>query len=275
MPAIIGLLILIVGLIAGNIALDSKTIQTSPIPTPSVISLPTYPIFLVPTYTPTPTVTNKQIKGISTSTSSLIDCIGPDEKHFKTTETECKKFNDAWGKPVDYIVTCNVSSNCGGGTRSLKKSECDNSTCCQIGDKWYYYPTKTACTQAQNNYNDPSSNYPPCTVYYSALGYSRTYSYISPEECQQAKNNVSSTTTNTYIPPTIVPLPTLVPQPTTDPALCANAVAEWRKYVEDFYQNKYNNYSSSAEAIMALESDRQVIQNQINSYGCINVLRLN
>lgn len=90
MSAVIGFLILIASLVVGNVVLDSKVNQTLPIPTPSAIS--------IPTNIPAPTVTDKQVKGISTAINGLVVCIGPDGIHFKTTEIECKKFNDAWGK---------------------------------------------------------------------------------------------------------------------------------------------------------------------------------
>ncbi|MFH2062279.1 MAG: hypothetical protein ABIJ43_04820 [Candidatus Beckwithbacteria bacterium] len=91
-----------------------------------------------------------------------IDCVGPDGKQFKTSETECKKLNEAWGKQADYMINCNISSNCGGGTTYIKKSECDNSVCCQIGDKWVFYKDKNQCNKDQES-NQPSYNYPTYT----------------------------------------------------------------------------------------------------------------
>jgi len=180
----------------------------------------------------------------------------------------------------DPIVNCTINANCGGGTRQMKQSECNQSICCQIGNNWSIYPSKTTCTQAQNNFYAINSgvttnNYPPCTIYYPALGYSQTYSYISPEQCQIWKNNATKSTTNTYVPSvTIAPTPTLTPVPTTDPNLCSQAVAEWNSYKEDFYATRYNTYSSSAEAIIVLNSEMQEIQSLIYSYGCNNKLSL-
>ena len=55
------------------------------------------------------------------------------------------------------MVNCNVSSNCGGGTKYIKKSECDNSVCCQIGGKWIFYTSKQKCNEDQSKNN--SGNY--------------------------------------------------------------------------------------------------------------------
>jgi len=58
-------------------------------PTIIPIDIPT------PTSIPTPTITPKP----TIKEDPQIDCIGPDGKHCKTTEIECKKFNDAWSNP--------------------------------------------------------------------------------------------------------------------------------------------------------------------------------
>ncbi|PIU03875.1 hypothetical protein COT44_01160 [Candidatus Shapirobacteria bacterium CG08_land_8_20_14_0_20_39_18] len=35
----------------------------------------------------------------------------------------------------DPIITCNIHTNCGGGSKQLKKSVCDNMTCCNFDPK--------------------------------------------------------------------------------------------------------------------------------------------
>lgn len=47
----------------------------------------------------------------------------------------------------DPPVHCSIHENCGGGTTPLKQSECDNSTCCQVGDEWIFYKDKNQCTK--------------------------------------------------------------------------------------------------------------------------------
>lgn len=49
----------------------------------------------------------------------------------------------------DPIITCNISPECGGGSRQMKKSECDQGTCCQIGNTWIFYPSRDKCLQDQ------------------------------------------------------------------------------------------------------------------------------
>ncbi|MEM4711401.1 MAG: peptidoglycan-binding protein [Candidatus Woesearchaeota archaeon] len=52
----------------------------------------------------------------------------------------------------DPLVNCLVHENCGGGSRLLKKSICDQSTCCQIGNSWIFYESKDKCKQDQENF---------------------------------------------------------------------------------------------------------------------------
>jgi len=110
----------------------------------------------------------------------------------------------------DPIIPCNISINCGGGTRQMKRSECNQLTCCELGkNSWSLYANKTACIQAQNNYN-----YQPCTVYYSSLGYSQTYPGLTNEECSNLRNRVYNLSVNqgqsNYIS-SPSPLPTVEP----------------------------------------------------------------
>ena len=175
MPIIIGLLILVSCFAYGSFSASKNQVSKQNSSSSSSISLTPTPTSISPTVKPV--LKTSDNKGSNYTNSNTIDCIGPDGKEFKTSEAECKKLNESWGKPVDYMVTCNVNANCGGGTRRLKKSECDNSTCCQIGSSWFFYTSKDKCTQDQNSYNR-----------------SHTYTY-----------------------PTMAPLPTFKPWPTLEP----------------------------------------------------------
>lgn len=86
------------------------------------------------------------------STANLVDCVGPDGKRLRATKQECDEFNLAW-HPELVIVTCQIDSQCGGGSIQLQRGVCENSTCCQIGDKWTFYQDKNKCVQDQNIYN--------------------------------------------------------------------------------------------------------------------------
>ena len=49
----------------------------------------------------------------------------------------------------DPIIPCTMSKECGGDIRNIKKSECTNGTCCQIGSTWIFYPSRDKCLQDQ------------------------------------------------------------------------------------------------------------------------------
>lgn len=53
---------------------------------------------------------------------------------------------------ADPPVHCNISDHCGGGTRPLKQSECDNMTCCQTKDGWEFM-LKTKCDSLHGSYD--------------------------------------------------------------------------------------------------------------------------
>ncbi len=180
-----------------------------------------------------------QNKGLGVqSNPTKINCIGPDGKNFQTTQTECDNFNKAWGK-------------------------------------------KAVNTQAPINNNQIVYRYPACAIYYPSLKTTDTYYHLSPEECTNLKNKVASGYVVTPIPtmrPTSVQvIPTLISAtqaPVVDQAKCNEAVRMWSEYKADFYANRYPNYSSSFEAIAALEAERQYIQSIIYSYGCTNTISL-
>lgn len=82
--------------------------------------------------------------------SGNIECIGPDGKNFWTSMDECKKLNENWGKPLDYMTNCVYPAECGGGTKRESKSECDK-PCTRItnntnnnGNQIVYVPQNTS-----------------------------------------------------------------------------------------------------------------------------------
>ena len=110
------------------------------------------------------------------------------------------------------IIDCNVSVECGGGTKQMTSSACKQSTCCQIGNVWSLYKDLDTCKadQAKHYSNNSDSNTittnPPCEVYYASLGYSQTYTHLTADECNSRKAMFGGTNnTNT---PVVVPTPT-------------------------------------------------------------------
>jgi uncharacterized membrane protein YsdA (DUF1294 family) len=99
----------------------------------------------------------------------------------------------------DPPVLCNVSPNCGGGTTPLRQSECNNSTCCQIGDKWIFYKDKVQCGRDQGAQSSRSNSIPQNAqqsqgnnfyCWDNAYGYS--YYTSSGDQCNL--DNIKSTT---------------------------------------------------------------------------------
>lgn len=93
---------------------------------------------------------------------SQIECIGPDGKHFNTTMEECKKLNESWGKPVDYMTNCNFPAECGGGMKRISKSECDK-PCTRV--------SSTNQNNSQSNNSSSSNNSDKTPVFISFGGY--------------------------------------------------------------------------------------------------------
>lgn len=120
--------------------------ETTPTPTPTSE--------ITPTSTPKP---KTQTNNTNTNTNQ-IECIGPDGKQFWTSMDNCKKLNQDWGKPVDYITDCSIHSDCGGGTKKMGLIECNNMTCCQYSDKSWHFINKKSCDEKQNSGNGGNSD---------------------------------------------------------------------------------------------------------------------
>lgn len=123
---------------------------------------------------PSPSVKSNQPSttsnsGATSNNSNNVECIGPDNKKFTTTMTECERLNNEWGKSVNYMLNCHFPQECGGGTRYISKSECD--TPCT--------PTTTTRYPTTNNNNSNGS-----LDYYCYNNYSDYWYYTSSgEQC--------------------------------------------------------------------------------------------
>lgn len=180
----------------------------------------------------------------------------------------------------DPIVDCKFTYL---GIIRLKRSVCSKSTDCQIGGKWIYYDSVDKCKQDQKTEVDQKfqqwkdnnpiytiapwptyPNYPPCIVYYPALGYSQTYLFTSPEQCQQWKNNVNSTTTTVYTPSQIIP--TNQPQsnkPSQDQIdKCKSKV---REEADNLFHGCVNQFGDSSAANMCMIARQKEISTQITN----------
>jgi len=97
----------------------------------------------------------------------------------------------------DQAVHCNIHPNCGGGTTPLKKSECDNSICCQINGKWVFYKDKYQCgldqgqnTNTNTNTTNSSTNRIPVFISYGG------YTLNCPSQNIGAINSINSSMEN-------------------------------------------------------------------------------
>jgi hypothetical protein len=126
--------------------LQSHQIKTILMPAPKVTDAPIVHASTV--LTPRPAYSS------SATSQSFIDCTGPDGKHLWVTREECNSFNSSWATPTPIdtnpTVACQLNSNCGNGAQYVKKSVCEEITCCQVGSTWAIYPSKESCIDAQN-----------------------------------------------------------------------------------------------------------------------------
>ena len=88
----------------------------------------------------------------------------------------------------DPTVTCNIQAECG-GAKQMRLSACSKSTCCKIGDKWYYYHDLPTCKKDQE-------------VFYSNL---KQDIYDSFGQLKSAINNSTSSMQNIQIPTPVYP----------------------------------------------------------------------
>lgn len=153
---------LLLSVLAGFLSVFN--ISTSSKSPPVLLSPTSAPTFVV-VITPIPTIKPK-VKITTNDTGSKVNCTGPDGKTFLTTQAECDKFNADWGKTKtttntnittgNEMVSCRISANCGGGVRYISKTECSNSTCCQVGYNWSLFNSLQKCKDEQNKNNTGS-----------------------------------------------------------------------------------------------------------------------
>jgi hypothetical protein len=135
------------------------------------------------------------IYSVPTPTTFPYNCYFGEKAHFVDSEQKCKEmvidYNNKNPTPTnkvnqdliptsdpDPIVNCNINIHCGGGSQLLRNSICDNSICCEIGEKSYFYQDKSKCFLDQLIHNN-------ATVL---------------QQTSQLRQNINPTITNTPIP---------------------------------------------------------------------------
>ncbi len=170
---------------------------------------------------------NSQVK--SSNAVGTIDCVGPDGKHFQTTQKECDDFNNAWRKPQTQT------------TNNQRTQSANNQT--------QQYQT----TQPSTAYD--FSKYPPCTITYPYSG-TKTYYYLTAEYCKNAQQEAASITQ-------VSPIPTTATVPTNSQDLSNNNVQQCQSNVTYKYQsllqscNQYGGSSARDACIQLYTNGRQ------------------
>jgi len=106
-----------------------------------------------PTISPSATPTTTVIKKTNNTqtTNNQVECIGPDGKNFWTSMDECKKLNETWGKPLNYMTNCELVGKCAGQVIRMSLVDCKggNFSCCHLTDSWQYLPSDNICREKQ------------------------------------------------------------------------------------------------------------------------------
>jgi hypothetical protein len=106
------------------------------------------------------------------------------------------------------IVSCKIHASCGGGSIQMRKNECDNSICCEVGGTWRIYPSKSECNQAQEQY---------WKDYYANKTYDSPTKVYVPVIVPQ----------NPVVSSTPIPVPTAKVDNTAANSQCKGAVRDW------------------------------------------------
>lgn len=151
----------------------------------------------------------------------------------------------------DPIIDCKSSSlNCNGSSIRVRKSQCSNITCCQIGNSWSVYPSNEECDKAQNEHNS-GSNY--------------VYTYPTSKPVTNT-NNPTITPTKYQIQPTVTPIIN-VGQIVKDIESCQSECSAEGSANETKIQNYYRAQGAlgSSSYYQALANNDATVQNCINS----------
>jgi len=153
----------------------------------------------------------------------------------------------------DPVISCSLNEKCGGGTISMRRSECSNTTCCEIAGKWVVYKDRNQCTKDQETY---WNNY-----------YGAGNNYVAPT---YAPIPIPTYSIPTYSPPVYVPSPTSSYQaPTPNYAAllqnCRDQANE--EYNLTMRILRANGTSNSSSSVVAEQKRNSKLQQCQNLYG--------
>lgn len=127
------------------------------------------------------------------------------EQKINTTQTTSN--GSRTGRIIKYKEYCKGDQEISVYENELiTKKVADGNTYSMTKTDWDCY-SRDIATRPSN-----TQNYPPCIIYYPALGYSRTYNYTSPSACSYWQERVKATTQPLKLPEIkVVPLPIIEP----------------------------------------------------------------
>lgn len=181
----------------------------------------------------------------------------------------------------DPIIACNINSNCGGGTRQMKQSECNqstcctrspncgggaflttrsacsSSTCCQVGGSWSIYSSKEKCTEAQRG---SGSNIVDCPLKAGSVK-------LTEASCDQAIYD--EVYNDTYKALGGGSTPTYFPLPTEDPTITQQIIQICLdRALSNYNSAKTNCYNvARANGIISSSWTQQCVQTATENYS--------
>lgn len=181
----------------------------------------------------------------------------------------------------DPIINCNIHTNCGGGTKQMKLSECNvstccsrspncgggaflttmskcsNSICCQVDGSWSTYPSKEKCEQAQQGRE--SNTVVDCPLKTGAVK-------LTQASCDQAIYD--EVYNDTYKALGGGTTPTYIPEPTEDPSITQQLIQRCLDQASSNYNSAKNDCYNIARAYGITSSSwtQQCIQTATENY---------
>lgn len=117
-----------------------------------------------PTPTPTPKTAVVKTRVAVDSTSSKINCNGPDGKTFQATQEECTNFNKAWGKGTATNTSKGNTSSYGCTIDGKFYKVKDSNECVSWTNAYWYAKADSAAIQAWANTIQPLPTFAPFVV---------------------------------------------------------------------------------------------------------------
>lgn len=142
-----------------------------------------------------------------------VDCVGPDNKIFKTSMAECEKLNRSWGQEVNYMVNCGIHAKCGGGSVWLSKKACNNTICCTYsnGSSVFLYDS----SQCKGNYSNQQQQTPVYVPPLNIPDYAADHQRYAQELVNEMNNKFNSYPT--FAPANIQPTTSSPTWPVVEP----------------------------------------------------------